>query len=417
MVAILGYSRQQIFAAVKDMYTAVAIGPGDHFHFPVGRAAARRLGYADARLARLPEALCASFAGVGHPFSADTIRAGDTVLDVGAGAGNDSLIAADLVGPGGRVIALDLTAAMTRKLRDAADRMGADRVDVLQGSAECLPLADECIDVITSNGMLNLVPDKRAAVREMFRVLRPGGRVQIADIVIDRPVSVDCHTDPRLWVECVVGATIDEDFVHLFRDAGFDDVEILRSHDYFAHSPSAQTREIAANFGARSVEASMRRGARVPSRARQWLRRLDPRRLLMRLWRRGFVGALSLGLALLSCYGTFAALAALAMLGAGRTLDHGVWAGTIVVFTLLAAAAIASGVRYHRAPGVIVAALAGAGAVVHAQLVDYSAAVELGGFGLLAIAAWRDIVLRRRHEARVLGLSPSADRSRSEAGA
>lgn len=415
MVAILGYSREQIVAAVQDMYTAVARTPGDHFHFPVGRPAARLLGYPVARLDRLPEAVRASFAGVGHPFSADAIGTGDTVLDIGAGAGNDSLIAADLVGPGGHVMALDLTAAMTRKLQDAATQAGADNVDVIQGSAECLPLASESVDVITSNGALNLVPDKRAAVREMFRVLRPGGRLQIADIVIDRPVTVDCHTDPRLWVECVVGATVDEDFMHLFRDVGFEDVEIVRTLDYFSHSPSSQTREIAASFGARSIEVSMRRGERTPSPVREWLRRLNPRRLLARLWRRGFVGVLALGLAILSCYGTLAAVALLAMLGAGRTLDDGIWAGAIALFTVLAAAAIATGVRHHRAPGVAATAVTGAGAILYALFVDYSAMLELAGFVLLALAAWRDIVLRRRQEAHVLGLETHRESRAAEA--
>ena len=92
---------------------------------------------------------------------------------------------------------------------------------------------------ITSNGALNLLPDKRRAIKEMLRVLRPGGRLQIADVVIRRPVTVDCDDDPRLWVECVVGATVDEDMVTLFRDCGFQNIETVRVHDYFAHSPSA----------------------------------------------------------------------------------------------------------------------------------------------------------------------------------
>lgn len=404
MVAILGYSREQILEAVQDMYTAVARNPDDHFHFPVGGSAARLLGYAPEQLERVPEPLRASFAGVGHPFSAGAIRAGDTVLDIGAGSGNDALIAGEIIGPEGRVIALDLTAAMTRKLRDTARRAGASNVDVIQGTAEDLPLASESLDVITSNGALNLVPDKRRAVREMFRVLRPGGRLQIADIVIDRPVTVDCDSDPRLWVECVVGATVDEEFIHMFRDAGFEDIEIVRTLDYFAHSPSSQTREIAASFGARSMELSMRRGERAPSRAREWLRRLNPHRVLARLARRGFMGVLAVGLAVLTCYGTLAAVTLLAMVGAGRALDETLWAGAIALFSGLAVAAIATGMRHHGKPGPTATALAGAGAVLYALFVDYKAALELTGFVLMALAVWRDIVLRRREESRVLGL-------------
>lgn len=414
MVAILGYSREQIFAAVQDMYTAVARNPDDHFHFPTGRAAALEIGYPAEEVDRLPDAVRASFAGVGHPFTARTIRRGDTVLDVGAGSGNDSLIAADMVGPEGRVVALDLTAAMTRKLRENAAAAGVDQIDVVRGSAERLPLASESVDVVTSNGALNLVPDKRAAVREMFRVLRPGGRLQIADIVIDRPVTVDCHTDPRLWVECVVGATVDEDFIHLFRDAGFEDIEIQRTLDYFALSPSAQTREIAGSFGARSIEVAMRRGATAPSPLRQWLRRLAPRRLLANLWRRGFMGVLAVALTVLTCYGTLVAMGLLAMLGVGRTLDEGVWTGAIALFTALSVGVIASGLRFHRGPGPTGLALAGASAVFFALFVHYTFLLELTGFALLALGVWRDIVLRRREEARVLGLNASGERAAIE---
>jgi len=405
MVAILGYSREQIFAAVQDMYTAVARNPDDHFHFPTGRSAALEVGYTAEQVDRLPDAVRASFAGVGDPFTAGNIRRGDTVLDVGAGSGNDTLIAAEMVGPEGHVVALDLTAAMTRKLRANAAEAGVEHVDVVRGSAERLPLASESVDVVTSNGALNLVPDKRAAVREMFRVLRPGGRLQIADIVIDRPVTVDCHTDPRLWVECVVGATVDEDFIHLFRDAGFEDIEIERALDYFVLSPSRQTREIAASFGARSMEVSMRRGEAAPSRLRQWLRRLAPGRLLASLWRRGFMGVLAVALAVLTCYGTLIALGLLAMLGVSRSLDEGLWTAAIALFTVLSVGVIATGVRFHHGPGPTGLALAGAGAVFFALFVHYAFLIELTGFVLLALGVWRDIVLRRREEARVLGLN------------
>lgn len=404
MVAILGYSKEQIFTAVKDMYTTVANAPASRFHFPVGGSACRVLGYPAKELDALPEEVRASFAGVGYPFTAGAVAPGDTVLDIGAGAGNDTLIAARVVGPDGHAVALDLTPAMTRKLKRVATAFDAANVSVIQASAEHLPLADESVDVITSNGALNLVPDKRRAIGEMFRVLRPGGRVQIADVVIDRPVTVDCGTDPRLWVECVVGATVDEHFLELFRDAGFEDVAILRTQDYFAHSPSAQTREVAASFGARSVEVAMRRGARAPSRWQQWLRRLNPRRLLGAMWRHGFAGMAALALALLSCYGTLAAVALLAMLGTGLVLDQAIWAGSIAIFTVLTVLAVAAGIRYHRSYGPAILALAAAGVILYVLFVAYAVVIELAGFALLAGAAGWDIHLRRREESRVLGL-------------
>lgn len=404
MVAILGYSREQIFSAVKDMYTTVAEAPDSEFHFPVGRAACQLLGYEAETLDRLPPPLLESFAGVGCPFRADAVRSGDTALDIGAGAGNDTLIAGQLVGPDGHVAALDLTPAMTRKLRRTVAEAGASNISVVQASAEALPVADEAVDSITSNGALNLVPDKRRAVAEMFRVLKPGGRLQIADVVISRPVTVDCSTDPRLWVECVVGATVEEDFLALFRDAGFEDVEVLRTNDYFAHSPSAQTREIAASFDARSIEVTMRRGPRAPDRIEQWLRRLDPRRLIASLWRHGLMGMLGLGLALLACYGMLAAVGLLAMLGVGLALNDTVWAGAIALFTLLTAACVAPGSRFHGSRGPVLAGLVGAGLVLFALFIHYHALVELAGFLLLAGAVGWDLHLRRRTESRVLGL-------------
>ncbi|GGX66495.1 MerC family mercury resistance protein [Saccharospirillum salsuginis] len=404
MVAILGYTHDQIRTAVRQMYTAVAERPRTPFHFLVGRHAGEVLGYPDDLLDALPEPQLESFAGVGYPFRAQAVCAGDTCLDIGAGAGTDSLIAAGQVGARGRVIALDMTPAMAHKLRNGARRAGFDNVQVVQGSAEAIPLDDESVDVITSNGALNLVPDKRRAVAEMFRVLRPGGRLQIADVVIGRPVTVDCHSDPRLWVECVVGATPEDQFLALFRDAGFEDIDVLRRFDYFSHSPSAQTREIAAAFGACAIEVGMRRGVQPPAPGRQWLRRLNPRRWLSGLWRRGLAGWAGLGLALMACYGLIAVLGILVALGVSLMLNEAVWAGAIVAFTLVATAAVLAGTVRHRKPWPAVLAVAGAALVLHTQLIRYQGGIELVGFALLAAAVGWDFIQHRRWQARVLGL-------------
>jgi arsenite methyltransferase len=405
MVAILGYSRPQILAAVQAMYGAVADTPDGAYHFPVGASASRRLGYPEALTDRLPERLLASFAGVGCPFHGEAIRPGDRVLDLGAGAGHDSLIARRLVGDEGRVIALDLTAAMTRKLRREAAQAGVDGLLVVQGSAEQLPLPEASIDSITSNGMLNLVPDKRRAVAEMFRVLRPGGRLQLADVVIHRPVSVDCHEDPRLWVECVVGATVEEDLLALFEAAGFEEVRVVGRHDYFALSPSAQTREVATGFGAGSIELAMRRGASRPTLRQRWRHRLDPRAGWRRLRRRGLLGIAALVLALLSCYGTLTLAAMLPLLGLGLSLNEGAWAGTIAAFVLLTLATLSAGLRRRVGPWPSLLGAMGAGLVLYALFVDYHAPVELAGFLMLAAATLWDLHRRRRQEARLLGLA------------
>lgn len=395
MVAIFGFTREKVIAAVQDMYTAVALAPERPFHFPVGRKACLEVGYPAALLDGLPEEALQSFAGVACPFRADVIRQGDTVLDIGAGAGTDTLIAARLVGPHGRVFALDITPAMARKLRDLATRRGIANVEVIEGNAEDIPLPDASVGVVTSNGMLNLVPDKRKALAAIFRVLRPGGRAQIADIVIRRPVTRDCATDPKLWAECVVGASIDEDYLEMFRDAGFENVNVLRGHDYFALSPSAETRDVARRFGAYAVEIAMQRGAAAPSKAVQYARRADPRRALRALARRGLAGTAALVLSMLACYGTLAATALLSLAGLTFAINPALWAGTIVGLGALAAAAVAAGVRHHGSYTALALAAAGAAALAYVQFANYHLGFELAAFGLLAAGVALDFLKRR----------------------
>lgn len=377
MVAILGFSREKVIAAVKDMYTAVASAPRRGFHFPVGREACLAVGYPEGLLEALPPEALESFAGVGYPFRAQAIRPGDIVLDVGAGSGTDALLAARLTGAKGKVFALDMTPAMSAKLRSLLSRLGIANVEVLEGSAEAIPLPDVSVDVVTSNGMLNLVPDKPKAISEIRRVLRPGGRVQIADIVIRRPVTLDCATDPKLWAECVVGATVEDDYLRLFRDAGFDDVTVLRHFDYFAHSPSEETRDIAHRFGARSIEIAMRRGERAPSR------------LAQAKWR--LAGVYSLTVSILACYGTLAALALLSAAGLSFAINETAWASVVVLGAGLAALTVlTSAWRYG---GRIGAALAVVGAAIvgYTQLGHYNLWIELAGFGMLAAAVLLDL--------------------------
>lgn len=254
MVAIAGFNKKQILIAVQHMYTEVANLPSKQFHFPTGRSACLFVGYPEEWLDRLPATAVESFAGVGFPFRAEIIRANDRVLDIGAGAGTDTLTAARLVGPEGKVFALDMTPAMLAKLRKNVDLANAANVEVIAGDAESIPLPDASVDVITSNGVLNLVPDKPKAFAEIFRVLRPGGKAQIADIVVGRPAGECALRDPKLWAECVVGASLEEDYVELFRSVGFANADILRRYDYFGGSASADTRRVAHSLGAKAIE-------------------------------------------------------------------------------------------------------------------------------------------------------------------
>jgi SAM-dependent methyltransferase len=250
MVVVTSNQREIIFDAVQAMYTAVATAPEQEFHFPTGRRACELVGYPAAQLDDVLPGAVESFAGVGYPFAADVIRVGDVVLDVGSGSGTDTLIASRLVGPRGKVIALDMTEAMRRKLEENAAGAGATNVQVVAGNAEAIPLPDAAVRVVTTNGVINLVPDKAAAIRELYRVLAPGGRVQLADIVVDALPSDACRAEPQLWAECIVGATSEADYLELFTLAGFRDVAVLSRQDYFAGSASAETRKVASSFGA-----------------------------------------------------------------------------------------------------------------------------------------------------------------------
>lgn len=253
MVAITSFQREHIIEAVQLMYTEVASRPEKVFHFPTGRPACEFVGYPASRLDAIPATAVESFAGVGYPFAVEAIKKGDVVLDIGSGSGTDVLIASQLTGADGKVYALDMTSAMQEKLQGNAEKASANNITSLSGEAESIPLPDQSVDVVTSNGVLNLVPDKKKAFQEIFRVLKPGGRVQIADIVVSKEVSEACRQNPELWAECIVGAMEKEDYLDLFREIGFVDVAELQHLDYFSASVSEETRNVASSLGAHSI--------------------------------------------------------------------------------------------------------------------------------------------------------------------
>lgn len=185
--------------AIRDEYAEVASHPEKGFHFHTGRPLARMLEYADEWLEGIPETSIESFAGTGNPFSLGELRAGERVVDVGCGAGIDSLIAAKKVGPDGRVIGVDMTPSMLEKARRAAVETGLANVEFKEGYAEALPVEDGWADVVISNGVLNLMPDKSAALQEMSRVLKPDGRLQIGDILVQKAVPESAKRKIDLW--------------------------------------------------------------------------------------------------------------------------------------------------------------------------------------------------------------------------
>jgi arsenite methyltransferase len=183
---------------IKKTYASVSEQPEQDFIFPTGRAWAEDLQYPD-ELANVPESAVESFAGVANPWQLGRLSNGERVLDLGSGAGTDSLIAAQMVGEEGRVTGIDMTPAMLEKARAAASAMHLSNVDFVEGEAEQLPFPDQSFDVVISNGVIDLIPDKGAVFSELYRVLAPGGRMQIADVTIQNPVSEEGRRNIDLW--------------------------------------------------------------------------------------------------------------------------------------------------------------------------------------------------------------------------
>jgi SAM-dependent methyltransferase len=184
---------------ISDKYTEVAKTPEKGFHFHTGKPLARMLGYPDEVVGSLPTGTVESFAGMGNPFSMGALRPGETVVDIGCGAGFDSFIAARQVGETGLVISIDMTPAMLDKAAAGAREAGIANIEFREGLAEALPLDDASIDVVISNGVINLCPDKMVVMQGIHRVLKPGGRIQIADIVVHKEVPQDAKDDIDLW--------------------------------------------------------------------------------------------------------------------------------------------------------------------------------------------------------------------------
>lgn len=180
---------ESIRASVKERYAKIALSPDSETQFPVGPASATALGYSPDEIARLPLSVTQSFAGVGNPFSLGAPQPGETALDLGCGAGLDSVLAARMVGPSGRVIGVDLTPEMIDKAAENARSLGLENVEFRQADLECLPVSGGTVGVAISNGVFNLCPDKPKVLAEVYRVLRAGGRLLMADILLEDHVT------------------------------------------------------------------------------------------------------------------------------------------------------------------------------------------------------------------------------------
>lgn len=243
-------------AKVQDMYRAVARSPQQEFHFETGRALAERLGYPPADLDRLPAGAIDSFAGVGWFFDLADLQEGEAVLDLGSGSGMDAFFAALRVGPGGHVVGIDMTDAQLGKAERLRAEHGFDQVSFRAGRIEQLPVQDESFDAVISNGVINLTPDKDQVFREAARVLRPGGRLALADIVTETALTDAIVSDVDLWASCIGGAPQEADYRDAIVRAGLQ-VERLRPNRY--QFLSDQARAASQTYGVRSVSVLARK--------------------------------------------------------------------------------------------------------------------------------------------------------------
>jgi arsenite methyltransferase len=242
---------QDLERRVKEMYREVAEEPFKEFHFETGRALAERLGYPPAELDEIPVEAIDSFAGVGYYFDLARIADGETVVDLGSGSGTDSFLAAQQVGDSGRVIGIDMTKAQLAKSRRLAAEHAVANVEFIEAHIEQLPLRDGSVDVVISNGVINLASDKARVFAEAARVLRPGGRLALADIVTSTqlPVSVTC--DAALWAACIGGAMQRDDYREAIESAGFELDDLHENDEYRFVSERAEN--ATKKYGVKSV--------------------------------------------------------------------------------------------------------------------------------------------------------------------
>jgi arsenite methyltransferase len=240
-------SNRQLREAIGAEYSRLACDPASKFHFVTGWDLIEILNYDIALLSGIPAGAVQRFAGVGNPFAMGLPRPGERVLDIGSGGGMDALIAAKLTGPNGHVTGIDITAEMVQAAREHAGMAGLDNVQFIHGSAGNIHLPDGCTDLIISNGVINLCLDKPQVFAEMRRVLKPGGRIQIADVILFEPVGARSRNIAQLWTNCVAGASLMFDYRDMLLAAGFTDVRFEEYFDVFSTAPVASS---AARYGA-----------------------------------------------------------------------------------------------------------------------------------------------------------------------
>jgi len=257
-----------IRALVREKYGEIAstssscCGPGGGCGSVEPDGVLSQIGYTGDQAAAIPDGANLGL-GCGNPLDLAAVQAGETVLDLGSGAGIDVFLAARETGPTGRVLGVDMTPAMIDRARATATRSGFTNVEFRLGEIEHLPVADDSIDVIISNCVVNLSPDKGQVFREAFRVLRPGGRLLVSDIVLERELTRDVRQSAEAYIGCVAGASLRDEYLGFIRAAGFTDVEVVRGDSY---SVGAESAPQSLRDGLACVQSAKVR-ARKPSRA------------------------------------------------------------------------------------------------------------------------------------------------------
>lgn len=236
---------------VKNMYREVALHPHQTYHFEMGRPLAEKLGYDPKQLDQIPQEAIESFAGVGFFFDYAAIKEGDKVLDLGSGSGMDSFLAALKVGRAGSVVGVDMTDEQLQKAGRLRDQYGFANMSFHKGYIEKLAFEDNSFDVVISNGVINLCPDKEKVFKEIGRVLKPGGRMAIADIVSEKNLPGNVVCDATLWASCIGGASQEDDYSTAIKTGGLNIITVVANENYAFISSSAQS--ASKKFGVKSI--------------------------------------------------------------------------------------------------------------------------------------------------------------------
>ncbi len=220
-------SKSEIEDSVRCKYGEVATNPDGVFNFPVGKVFALKVGYPKEMLDNLPQSMVESFTGANNPQPFVELKEGEVVLDLGCGVGLDLYFYAKAVGPKGKVYGLDISEEMVKKARDNMGKVGIKNVKIICGLADNIPLDDNSVDIVASNGIYNLSPDKEAVMREVFRLLKPGGRTVFCEIVLKELLPEEIRKDINDWFRCIGGALPEPDFLSLMKKVGFEKIEVI----------------------------------------------------------------------------------------------------------------------------------------------------------------------------------------------